>query len=225
MIYSDISENRWPCERAVKPQFSPPPDWTDLVRRIRNREPSGMEELYQVFARGIRFYLCRHIGQEALDDRVHDTFLIVVQAIRRGELRDPERLMGFVRTVVRRQIAAHIESAVRGRSRELELRLEAPVRDAHANPEQRAIDRQHAEWMHRVLARISKRDREILTRFYLLEQSPDRICREMHLNETQFRLLKSRAKSRFGALGRRKLNRAELDAGTRAAALRRAAVA
>ena len=47
-----------------------------------------------------------------LDDKVHDTFLVVVQAIRRGELRDPQRLMGFVRTVVRRQVAAHIDKVV-----------------------------------------------------------------------------------------------------------------
>jgi len=43
---------------------------------------------------------------------VHDTFVIVVQAIRKGELREPERLMGFVRTVVRRQVAAQIDHAV-----------------------------------------------------------------------------------------------------------------
>jgi len=53
-----------------------------------------MEELYRVFSRGIRFYLCRQLGPQELDDKVHDTFLIVVQAICRGELRDPDRLMG-----------------------------------------------------------------------------------------------------------------------------------
>jgi hypothetical protein len=46
--------------------------------------------------------LCRQLGPQDLDDKVHDTFLIVVQAIRKGELREPERLMGFVHTVVRR---------------------------------------------------------------------------------------------------------------------------
>ena len=65
--------------------------------------------------------------------------------------------------------------------------------------------RQRAELITRVLGELSPRDREILTRFYLREQSQDQICSEMDLTETQFRLLKSRAKARFGELGRKKL--------------------
>jgi DNA-directed RNA polymerase specialized sigma24 family protein len=61
--------------------------------------------------------------------------------------------------------------------------------------------------MRSVLSSISTRDSEILTRFYLLEQTQEEICTEMKLSETQFRLLKSRAKARFGELGRRKLVR------------------
>ena len=58
-----------------------------------------------------------------------------------------------------------------------------------------------------VLKTISARDREILTRFYLQEQSQEQICQEMSLTETQFRLLKSRAKAKFGELGKRRLER------------------
>jgi hypothetical protein len=38
-----------------------------------------------------------------------------------------------------------------------------------------------------------------------MEQPQQQICEEMNLTETQFRLLKSRAKARFGELGRRRL--------------------
>ncbi len=75
-----------------------------------------------------------------------------------------------------------------------------------------AIFRQHAELIRRVLAELSGRDREILTRFYLHEESQDEICAEMILTETQFRLLKSRAKARFGELGKRKLAQRSLQA-------------
>jgi DNA-directed RNA polymerase specialized sigma24 family protein len=50
---------------------------------------------------------------------------------------------------------------------------------------------------------ISRRDREILRRFYVEEQSQETICEEMGLSYNQFRLLKSRAKARFGELGKR----------------------
>ena len=85
------------------------------MERIHGGDESGMEELYRLFGRGIRYYLCRQLGHQELDDKVHDTFVIVVQAIRRGELREPDRLMGFVRTVVRRQVAAYIDDAVHSR--------------------------------------------------------------------------------------------------------------
>jgi RNA polymerase sigma-70 factor (ECF subfamily) len=140
-----------------------------------------------------------------LEDKVHDTFLIVVNAIRRGDLREPERLMGFVRTVVRRQVAAYIEQAVHMRREQTDLESGIAVADCKQNPEQEAILRQKTELMRNVLQCLSQRDRDILVRFYLQEQSQEQICREMSLTETQFRLLKSRAKAKFGEIGRKKL--------------------
>ena len=185
-------------------------DWHELVGRIQRGENSGLEELYALFARGIRFYLCRQLGPQELDDKVHDAFLIVVQAIKRGDLREPERLMGFVRTVVRRQVAAYIDGVVHSRREELHLDVGVRVADGRNNPEQTAAFRQKVEFMTSILKSLSERDREILTRFYLNEQTQEQICEEMNLTETQFRLLKSRAKARFGELGKRKLQQKHL---------------
>jgi RNA polymerase sigma factor (sigma-70 family) len=180
-------------------------DWRNLVARIHAGDAAGMEELYRLFSRGIRYYLCRQLGPQELEDKVHDTFLIVVQAIRRGDLREPERLMGFVRTVVKRQVAAHIEQAVQGRRDFQPLDQGSEVSSRTQSPEDDVIERQEAEIMNTILRSISGRDREILTRFYLLEQPQEKICAEMQLTDTQFRLLKSRAKTRFGELGRKRL--------------------
>jgi RNA polymerase sigma factor (sigma-70 family) len=193
---------------------SPPvarPDWSGLVARIQDGDPAAMEELYRLFSRGIRFYLCRQLGPQDLEDKVHDTFLIVVQAICRGELREPDRLMGFVRTVVRRQVAAHIDRAVQARREQADLQCGTSISDGRSNPEQDAISRQRQDIMTVVLRSLSRRDREILTRFYLLGESQEQICGEMGLTETQFRLLKSRAKARFGELGKRKLQKRVLS--------------
>ena len=67
------------------------------------------------------------------------------------------------------------------------------------------IQQQHFALAMEVLQSVSSRDREILVRFYLKEQSADQICKEMGLTETTFRLHKSRAKARFGELGRKRL--------------------
>lgn len=180
-------------------------DWPELVMRIKRGDGSGMEDLYRLFGRGIRFYLCRQLGVQELDDKVHDTFLIVVQAILRGDLREPERLMGFVRTVVRRQVAAHIDQVVHSRREELHLDVGVRVVDRRRNPEQTMAFQEKVDFMVEILDRLGERDRDILTRFYLQEETQEQICQEMKLSETQFRLLKSRAKARFGDLGKRKL--------------------
>ncbi|MBV9156198.1 MAG: sigma-70 family RNA polymerase sigma factor [Acidobacteriaceae bacterium] len=179
--------------------------WNELVEQVKAGEDAGMEELYKLFSRGIRYYLCRQLGPQELEDKVHDTFLIVVHAIKRGDLREPERLMGFVRTIVRRQVAAYIEQAVHSRREQADLETGVLVADRKENPEQEAMLRQKAELMKNALDSLSKRDRDILVRFYLKEQPQEQICREMSLTETQFRLLKSRAKAKFGEIGRKKL--------------------
>jgi len=182
-----------------------PSKWFAMVRSVQDGDKKGLEDLYTIFSKGIRFFLCRQLGPQELDDRVHDTFVIVVEAIRRGELRDPERLMGFVRTIVRRQVAAYIDAAVQTRREQADIDAGLVVVDRGANPEREAIGREQTDFMLRVLSELSSRDREILIRFYLREEDQETICSEMSLTDTQFRLLKSRAKARFGDLGRKRL--------------------
>jgi RNA polymerase sigma-70 factor, ECF subfamily len=185
-----------------------------LVNRIHLRETDGMAELYELFSSSIRFYLCRQLGPQEMNDKVHDTFVIVVEAIQLGELRDASRLMGFVRTIARRQVSVHIDKVVQTRRGQIDLDSTVRLADLRRNPEERAIFRQRSELLIRVLGELSNLDREILTRHYLKEESQHKICSEMALTETQFRLLKSRAKARFGELGKKKLARSALQAGT-----------
>jgi len=179
-------------------------DWAQIVARIRDGDAAAMEELYAIFARGIRYFLLRNLGSEELDDRVHDCFVIVTEAIQNGELRDPARLMGYVRTVVKRQIASAIDTAVDQRRTHVDYdETMFGITDFNDDPEQSIISRQRSEIARKVLLSISRRDREILDRFYVQEQTQEQICDEMGLSATQFRLLKSRAKTRFGNLGKR----------------------
>jgi RNA polymerase sigma factor (sigma-70 family) len=179
--------------------------WPDLVRRLRTGDQAAMEDLYRVFSDGIRLYLWRQLGPQDLNDKVHDLFLTVTESIRNGELREPERLMGYVRTVVRRQVAGHIHTARQQRRTSYQLDLGTALLDVRSNPERHCITRQYHEVARRILSAMRERDREVLVRFYLEEQPASQICREMKLTETQFRLLKSRAKARFGTLCRGRL--------------------
>ncbi len=181
--------------------------WAKLVNRIRVGDSDAMDELYSVFGKGVRLYMCRQLGFQEVDDKVHDTFIVVVQAIQKGDLREPERLMGFVRTVARRMVAGHIDHLVHKRREDVAVESGIVLSDQGVTPEQTVMERQRVDLMLRVLRDMSTRDRDVLTRFYLYEQSQDQICREMKLTDTQFRLLKSRAKARFAELGRKALSR------------------
>jgi RNA polymerase sigma-70 factor, ECF subfamily len=193
-----------PQSGRAQPAALPAPDWTSLVNRIRNDDAAAMAELYAIFAKGIRYFLLRNLGPDDLDDKVHDCFVIVTQAIRNGDLREPERLMGYVRTVVKRQIAASIDVAVQQRRNRVDFEDSLfTLSDWREDPERNVIAMQRAEIARKVLNGVSRRDRDILNRFYVLEQTQEQICAEMGLSYNQFRLLKSRAKARFGEMGRR----------------------
>ena len=191
--------------QAREKQIDAANGFSDLVQRVHDGDPSGMEELYRMFSTGVRFYLCRQLGPQDLDDKVHDIFLIIAQSIQRGDLRDPDRLMGYVRTIVRRQVAAYIDRAVQSRRSHAELGFGMALSDQQPTPESRLIDHENTAVALGMLNSLHRRDREVLIRFYLHEQPAAEICREMGLTETQFRLIKSRAKARFGELGKRRM--------------------
>ena len=196
-----------PIPEPLEAPVSAGPSWVSLVDGIHRADPSALQQLYELFSKGIRFYLWRHLGVQDLDDRVHDAFLTVTEAIQKGELRHPERLLGFVRTIVRRQVATQIENAIQARRNRFSYDILATLHDRKLGPEDEAIQREYHEVAMRLLRSIPERDREVLIRFYLREQPSDQICRDLKLTGTQFRLIKSRAKARFGELGKARLAR------------------
>jgi RNA polymerase sigma-70 factor, ECF subfamily len=185
-------------------------DYVSLVARVQANEPEALEELYAIFSSGIRLLIIRAIGRQDLDDRLHDIFLAVVSTIQKGELRDPSRLMGYVRVVVKRQIATYLDKQVAARREQLDINGEYQAPTNFSSPEAILARKQNAEIIEGVMRSMSRRDREVLTRFYLMDQSVREICAAMDLNETQFRLLKSRAKRRFAEEGQWRIKKSTL---------------
>lgn len=181
-------------------------DWHALVKGIQTNDPAGGELLYTTFRRGIRYFLARKLGTDC-EDGVNETLLMVFKAIRNGEVREPERLPGFVRTVAMRYAFGVIGQRVHSREKEVAIETSPYTPVALHDPERDAMVQQRAELIRKTLRKLSARDREILVRFYLQEQSPEQICEEMRMTDTQFRLYKSRAKAKFGELGKKELQR------------------
>ena len=190
-----------------KPQV----DWKVVVEQIRQGDLAAEEILYQNLLTGARLFLQRRLGTRDVDDKVHDLFVTIVETIRRGELREPERLMGFVRTVLYRQLHSEVSGIVKRRETTFGIETAANVTGSAPTPEQQALTHEKVELMKQVLREMNGRDFEVLTRSYLREQPPERICAEMSLTPTQFQLLKSRAKARLSELIERKLARRTIN--------------
>jgi RNA polymerase sigma-70 factor (ECF subfamily) len=171
-------------------------NWVELVGRIRDGDESGVECLYAQLSSGVRRRLYRNMGPQAAEDRLHEIVVVVLEAIHRGELREPGRLMGFVRTIARRKVAAEIRSAIRRRRWLVTVQDLERTPGTAASPETRMARIESAEQIGKLLRSLKPRDRLILIRFYLDEHTPDQICRELGLSRTQFRLGKSRALAR-----------------------------
>jgi len=176
-----------------------------LVSRIQSEDCGAIGELYDSFYDRTAGYLRRRLGAQDVTDLAHDVFLAVVEAIRRNELHDATRLMGFIQTVLQRRIAAHLKATIRRRNCELDLTEQVSATDGSSRPDHLVESWERAEMMQEVLQALSSREREILDRFYLQEQSAEQIRSEMHLTCTNYRVLKSRAKAKFGKTGRHRL--------------------
>lgn len=173
-----------------------------LVSRIQSGDRGAMGELYSAFCDRTSGYLRHRLGNQDVADLTHDVFLVVVEAIRRDQLHDPARLMGFVKTVLQRKIAAHLRATMRRRNLEQDITEQFSVADSGALPDDAVESSERAELMQEVFNSLSQREREILERFYLQEQSAVQIREEMKLTGTNYRVLKSRAKAKFGKTGR-----------------------
>lgn len=175
-----------------------------VVEQIRAGDQRGELALYASLAGGARFFLRRHTGTDDVDDLVHDVFLTVIDAIRTERLREPDRLMGFVRTILFRQAASvRRERAMPGAS--LDSAPVQAVPDAGLDSVKILIEEQHRRLMHELIQELRPRDYEILRRFYFAGETEAQIRAAMNLTATQFRLLKSRAKERFKELVRERL--------------------
>jgi RNA polymerase sigma-70 factor (ECF subfamily) len=191
------------------PKALDPIDFERIVEKIRRGDQAGIDAFYRVINRGMRFLISRQLRPEVVDDTVQDAFVMIIAAIQKGQLRHPAALMGFSRTIVKCLVVKRIhELTLARKDSDLEREWNFPSRAA--SPEQLVARSERTALMQRVLMELSTKDREVLVRYYLHEQNEEQICKELSLTATQFRLLKSRAKSRFGELGRKKLSLASL---------------
>jgi RNA polymerase sigma-70 factor, ECF subfamily len=176
-----------------------------IVSLIEQGNPQGEELLYNTFARGLRYLAVRHCPAYA-DDCVQDAIMAVICQIRAGQLQTPAALPGYLNIVLKRTAWNKKLQAERVDSHpDVFCGVIATRADARENPEERLQLQDRTRVLREALSQLKPQERELLTRFYLQEQTPEQICEEMGLNETQFRLNKSRSKKKLETLTQKHL--------------------
>lgn len=168
-----------------------------IVSLILAGDAQGEELLYSTFSRGMRYLAAKHCPEHA-EDCVHDAILTVTRQIKEGQLKTSAALPGYLNIVLKRTAwNKKLESERLGANDEVFSTVVQTRSDDKADPQRLLEIQERAKILREGLNSLKPQEREILTRFYLSGESPEYICQQMNLTETQFRLNKSRSKQKL----------------------------
>jgi RNA polymerase sigma-70 factor, ECF subfamily len=183
---SRVAENTGDADRSVR-----------LMQAIVEGQPGAEEDLVRRFYGAVSAIVASagpRLG--ASEDLAQETFRLVFEKIRSGDVRQPERLAGFICGVAR-------NLAIAERRRAAQRPVAPAATDPGAAPSQLAdvLERETARTVRDLLRELKpERDREILFRFYLDEQDKETICAELGLTSLHFNRVLYRARERFREL-------------------------
>ena len=131
----------------------------------------------------------------AIEDVRQETFVRVFSVLRKGGLRQPERLGAFVNTVCSRVLSEHYRSNSGGKSLNVEGRPELP--DKSASALEIVVALQVKDKVREILLDLTPRDRSLLKAVFLDERDRDEVCREFGVERDYLRVLLHRVKQEF----------------------------
>ena len=165
---------------------------------------SGQQVILRNMA-GLRAQLARVTGSvELASDLLQDAVVTALQKLRAGQISDPAHLDGYVYRVALNHLRNYRrkDRSRTATSEELSEPVEStessrPVKDLEVD--------QWARLVKQLLQQVPlARDRELLVRFYLDEESKQELCQAFGLTELHFNRVIHRARDRFKDLLQRR---------------------
>ncbi len=143
-----------------------------------------------------------------VDDLVQETLALVIDKARRGEIQQPDRLAGFVRSTARNLLIANRRKEARYTTVEDAgvmaglLRRDGEQRAATPLPQlEQVLQDEEARLVRQHLGELRyDRDRQLLARFYLSEDSKEKLCADLNIDAEHFRRVLFRARQRLREL-------------------------
>ena len=153
---------------------------------------------------GLRAQLARVTGNvELAADLLQDAVVTALQKLRAGEISDPSHLDGYVYRVALNHLRNHRR---RNKFAANSDDIGDPADEADASRVAKELEAdQWARLVKQLLREMPVlRDRELLVRFYLKEESKEELCRAFGLTELHFNRVIHRARDRFRELLQRR---------------------
>lgn len=163
---------------------------------------AAQNELYLKYRRPLlQIFLQRRIERDAAQDLLQLTFLQAIRKIREEGLEDPGNLGGYLyRTACNLAVAYWRGELARRRGSAGEPALEN-VQDGAIAVDERIDQELLARCVRKLMDDLPReRDREVLRRLYLEDETKAEIRQSMNLTELQFNQVLFRARQRFGEI-------------------------
>lgn len=173
----------------------------DLVRRIAAGEDRAESELVERCGGALRFLTLRFSRDEAdAEDLYQETLLVALEKIRGGEVKQPERLAAFLRALAKNLSIQRYRRRSYG-AEQSSSEMPEPVDEGQEGSLGSLLQGERARAARQLLAQMEiARDREVLVRYYLREESSSRICGDLGLDGDHFYRVLHRARQRFRRL-------------------------
>ena len=183
----------------------------DLVARIQAGDRRAEDRLVESYGRGVAILLDRHTnGRPEAEDLFQDTFRLVIEKLRKGELREPAKLPGFLAQIARSLAIEHYRKVQR-RKTEPDSDALAEVQASGSGQLSDLVKKEDAGLVRRVIQDLgTQRDRDILLRFYIAEEDKERISADFGLSSLQFNRVLHRARERYRELYLERIGRRAL---------------
>lgn len=178
--------------------MSPNVEDQQLVALIAGGSPRAEDLLVNRYqSRVYRTLICLKPDPLLAEDLSQETFILVIRNLRDGKLREPKKLPAYILSTARFLFIGWL----RRKDNQVEVRADFDLytTDRHS-PEKACLEVENRNRLEGLIWNLNvSRDKEILTRCYLQDQSKPEICEAMNLSCTHYDRVISRARGRLRA--------------------------
>jgi RNA polymerase sigma-70 factor (ECF subfamily) len=165
------------------------------LERLAAGDPETEQHFSEYFSELILIKLrARQFTWNIIEDVRQETFLRVLQAIRRQGIREPERIGPFVNSVCKHVVQEFGRSGARLTFMD-DGAPELP--DDRVDSERELVTRERAAEVRVVLSKMSTKNRKLLSAVFLEERPNEEICRQFNVDQNYLRVLLFRARAQF----------------------------